>query len=169
MNTVELTKIVFTGSIAAGKSTAINTISAIGNTTKNTSEAISSTMDYGQLYLPNSEKLDLYGTLGDRRFSFMSATLCQGALGIIILINNTHKNPFDELDYYLNLNANFLTKNPAIIGVTHYDEVNTPSIENYQSYLQQCGNSSPVIHVDVRKANEVAVLINALLLAREYA
>jgi len=169
MNTIELCKIVFTGSIGAGKSTAIQTISAIGEINTATTEKITNTMDYGQLHLPDNEKLDLYGTLGERRFHFMSKTLCEGALGLIVLINNTHANPFDEVDYYLNLNAEFLKNNPAIIAVTHYDEVNTPSVENYQTYLQQRGDVLPVIRADTRKPKDVATLINALILTREYA
>ncbi len=168
MNSIDLLKIIFTGSIDAGKSTAIHTISAIGDINTATAEKITSTMDYGQLYLANNEKIDLYGTLGERRFEFMSATLCQGALGLIILINNTHKNPLNEVDYYLNLNADFLTKNPAVIAVTHYDEVNTPSVENYQTYLQQRGYTWPVVSADARDKKDIATLINALLLMREY-
>lgn len=169
MNTIELFKIVFTGSIGAGKSTAIHTISTIGEINTNFSEKITNTMDYGQLYLPDNEKLDLYGTLGERRFGFMSKTLCEGALGLIVLINNTHENPFDEVDYYLNLNADFLKNNPAVIAITHYDKVNTPSIENYQSYLQQRGDVFFVMPADTRKLKDVATLINALLLSKEYA
>lgn len=169
MNTIELLKIVFTGSIGGGKSTAIHTISAIGEINTEMAEKITNTMDYGQLHLPNNENLDLYGTLGDRRFDFMSQTLCEGALGLIVLINNTHANPFEEIDYYLNLNARFLKDNPAIIAVTHYDEVSTPSVENYQTYLEQRGNILPVIRADMRKPKDVATLINALILSREYA
>jgi len=169
MNSIDLLKIVFTGSIGAGKSTAIQTISAIGEIKTLTAESLSNTMDYGQLYLPNNEKLDLYGTLGKRQFEFMSTTLCQGALGLIILINNTHEDPLSEVDYYLNLNADFLTHNPAVIAITHYDEVNTPSIENYQAYLQQRGDNWPVVHADTRYREEVATLIKIMLLMREYA
>ncbi len=169
MNTIELLKIVFTGSIGAGKSTAIHTISAISDINANFAEKTTNTMDYGQLYLSANEKLDLYGTLGERRFDFMNATLCKGALGLIILINNTHPNPFDEVDYYLNLNADFLENNPAVIAVTHYDKVNTPSIENYQTYLQQRDNVFPVMRADARKPKDVATLINTLILSREYA
>ncbi len=169
MNMVELFKIVFTGSIGAGKSTAIHTISAIGEINTEKAEKITNTMDYGQLHLPDNEKLDLYGTLGDRRFGFMSKTLCEGALGLIVLINNTHANPFSEVDYYLNLNADFLENNPVVIAITHYDEVSTPSVENYQTYLQQRGDVLPVIRADTRKPKDVATLINALILTREYA
>ena len=168
MNTIELLKIVFTGSLGAGKSTAIQRISAIGEIDTEMAEEITNTMDYGQLYLPDNEKLDLYGTLGERRFDFMSKTLCEGALGLIVLINNTHANPFDEVDYYLNLNADFLENNPAVIAVTHYDEVSTPSVENYQTYLQQRGDVFPVVRTDTREVKDVAILINTLILMREY-
>jgi signal recognition particle receptor subunit beta len=171
-------KIVFTGSVGAGKTTAIETISEIDpvRTEAKPSEASvlsrkSSTtvaMDYGELTLEDNTKLYLYGTPGQRRFDFMSHILTKGALGLVVLVDNSHKNPLEELDYYLNLNAEFLERNPAVIGVTHYDEAIHPSVDDYYNVLKERGDFWPIIHADARKPEDVTLLLQTLLATLEY-
>lgn len=172
------TKLVFTGSVGAGKTTAIGTISEVPilSTEAKPSEADvarrkSSTtvaMDYGEITLEDGNKIYLYGTPGQRRFDFMCHILTRGALGLIILIDNTHQNPLEDLDYYLNLNADFLSKTQAVIGVTHYDENDKPSIEDYCHCLHERGEFWPVMRADARKGEDVVMLIETLLASLEY-
>jgi signal recognition particle receptor subunit beta len=171
-------KIVFTGSVGAGKTTAIATISEIDpiSTEAKPSEASvlnrkSSTtvaMDYGELTLEDGSKLCLYGTPGQRRFDFMSHILTKGALGLLVLIDNSHQTPLDELDYYLNLNAEFLLTSPAVIGITHYDESIKTSIDDYYDVLNERGVFWPIIHADARKSEDVTLLLHTLLATLEY-
>ena len=171
-------KFVFTGCVGAGKTCAIRTISEIdpvSTDVKSTEEAIlkrkSTTtvaMDYGYLTLENNERLYLYGTPGQKRFDFMSHILTKGALGLIILIDNSSDDPVKELDYYLNLNATFLTENPAIVGITHMDSHETPSIEDYYDALNERGDEWPVIRVDARKKEDVSILLHVLVATLEY-
>ncbi len=172
------TKLVFTGSVGAGKTTAISTISEVPvlTTEAKPSEADvarrkSSTtvaMDYGEITLDDGEKVYLYGTPGQRRFDFMCHILCRGALGLIILIDNTHPDPLSDLDYYLNLNADFLSKSMAVIGVTHYDINNKPSLEDYCECLYERGEFWPVVRADARKSDDVVMLIETLLASLEF-
>jgi hypothetical protein len=171
-------KLVFTGSVGAGKTTAIGTLSEVPvlSTEAKPSESevarrkatTTVAMDYGEITLEDGQKVHLYGTPGQRRFDFMCHILCQGALGLIILIDNTHPDPLSELDYYLNLNANFLSDNMAVIGITHYDENDKPSIEDYCQCLHERGEFWPVMHADARKAEDMALLIDTLLASLEY-
>lgn len=171
-------KIVFTGSVGAGKTTAIETISEIDpiRTEAKPSEAsvlnrkTSTTvaMDYGEITLEDGSKLYLYGTPGQRRFDFMSHILTKGALGLLILIDNSHTSPLEELDYYLNLNAEFLLNNPAVIGITHYDESIQPSVDDYYDALKERGDVWPIIHADARKSEDVTLLLHTLLATLEY-
>lgn len=126
-------------------------------------------MDFGELTLDDDTKLYLYGSPGQRRFYFMCHLLTKGALGLIILIDNTHENPLDELDYFLNLNAAFLQESAAVIGVTHYDQSTRPSIDDYYLALEDRGDPWPVLHADVRSAVDVVMLLNTLLATLEYA
>lgn len=171
-------KMVFTGSVGAGKTTAIDAVSEIdpiSTEVKSTEFSVlarkSSTtvaMDYGELSLDTETKLYLFGTPGQRRFDFMSHILMKGALGLVILIDNSHNTPLEELDYYLNLNAEFLLTNPAVIGITHYDEVCQPSVNDYYSVLKEHGDFWPVIQTDARKPEDVALLLHTLLAILEY-
>lgn len=171
-------KIVFTGSVGAGKTTAIGTISEsepISTEAKPSEESVfnrkaSTTvaMDYGELTLEDNTKLYLYGTPGQRRFDFMSHILTKGAIGLIILIDNSHPQPMDELDYYLNLNANFLITNPAVIGITHIDESLTPTVEDYYTVLEERGDYWPVVCADARSAEDVVLLLQTLLATLEH-
>ena len=171
-------KIVFTGSVGAGKTTAIATISEkspISTDVKSTEDSVmkrktSTTvaMDYGQLTLEGGEKLLLYGTPGQRRFDFMTDILCKNALGLIILIDNSHANPFDELDYYLNLNHPFLQKNPAVIGITHCDKSPSPTLNDYYQALAERGDPWPIIDVDARNIADIKLLLDTLLAVLEY-
>lgn len=166
-------KLVFTGSVGAGKTTAICTISEVPPVTTEAKpsedqvvarkKSTTVAMDYGMLTLDEGLKLHVYGTPGQRRFDFMCHILTQGALGLIILIDNTHPDPMGELDYYLNLNAAFLRHSAAVVGVTHYDMATSPSVQDYYDCLSERGDPWPVLHVDAREKRDVAMLIHTLL------
>lgn len=73
-------KIIFTGPVGSGKTTAIATLSdeppvcTNQNATDMTKEKKSKTtvaMDYGTMSLDAKEKIHLYGTPGQERFNFM--------------------------------------------------------------------------------------------------
>jgi signal recognition particle receptor subunit beta len=171
-------KLVFTGCVGAGKTTAITAISEvppIATEAKSSEEYMVArkknttvAMDYGMLKLDDGVKLHLYGTPGQRRFDFMCHVLTQGALGLIVLIDNTHPDPLGELDYYLNLNAAFLRKSAAVVGVTHYDVTDSPAIQDYYDCLLERGDPWPVVRVDARDKRDVALLIHTLLAQLEF-
>ncbi len=170
-------KLVFTGSVGAGKTTAITSLSEVPPivTEARPSDDVASrkstttvAMDYGQLTLEDGSKLHLYGTPGQRRFDFMCHILTQGALGLIVLVNNAKPAPLDDLDYYLNLNAEFLKDKPAVIGVTHLDLAASPTLEDYYASLGERGEIWPVFRADARERENLAVLVDALMSLLEY-
>jgi hypothetical protein len=170
-------KLVFTGSVGAGKTTAITSISEVppvvteARPTDDVASRKSTTtvaMDYGQLTLDTGAKLHLYGTPGQRRFDFMCHILTQGALGLIVLVNNSNPDPLEDLDYYLNLNADFLKNRPAVIGVTHLDVAASPTLDDYYASLGERGEIWPVFRADARERGDIVVLIDALVSVLEY-
>ncbi|MGR9105425.1 MAG: GTP-binding protein [Gammaproteobacteria bacterium] len=179
MNPNQKFKFVFTGCVGAGKTTAITSISEVppvSTEAKATEDSVvrrkgttTVAMDYGELTLADGEKVFLYGTPGQRRFDFMCHILTNGALGLIVLVDNTNPDPLGELEYFLNLNAGFLQKGAAVIGVTHYDVSTQPSIEDYYNCLSERGDPWPVLHVDARKSEDVTLLLHTLLATLEYA
>lgn len=170
-------KVIIAGSVAAGKTTAIKTISDIvpirtdvkasdyvGRLKSHTTVA----MDYGELSLPGGQKLRLYGTPGQRRYDFMSTILCRGALGLVVLIDNRVKDPLAELDYYSYVYADLINESAMVIGVTHRDEAGEPGLEKYEHYLQVCQKPWPVFTVDPRSTVDVVTLLDALVTMLEH-
>ena len=167
-------KIVFVGSVGSGKTTAVTAISEVevaGTEAKATEKdalhrkpSTTVAMEYGQANLHNT-KVHIYGTPGQRRFDFMASILCEGAAGIVILIDNGGEDPLAELDYFLNIHGEFLKKHPAVIGVTHYDDLNTETgLIEYHQYCKQYGFTVPVMRVDAREKQEVSAALSKLLI-----
>ncbi|ALG67309.1 GTP-binding protein [Beggiatoa leptomitoformis] len=171
-------KIVFTGSMGAGKSTAIATISEIPviNTdvratdieTAQRKETTTIAMDYGELTLDDGQKLRLYGTPGQQRFDYMWKILTKGALGLIILIDNAGSDPIGDLARYLDNFHEFITETTAVIGITRTDISNEPSIEAYYAFLQNRSIQLPLFPVDARSKESVVMLIQALVAMLEF-
>ncbi|NOQ63474.1 MAG: GTP-binding protein [Methyloprofundus sp.] len=167
------TKIIFTGSVGAGKTKAISQLSEIpivSTETKYTEgrtgaekQTTTVAMDYGQISLSVTEKLHLYGTPGQRRFDFMSEVLSIGGLALVIMINNSAEDPLADLEYYLDLNKKFLQKNPAVIAITHTDISAFPVLANYQHFLTNLGLDFPVMKLDSRDRLQVIDVLEAVV------
>lgn len=172
MSTLLNKKIVFTGSVGVGKTTAIQTMSDIpivntneeaSDTTKNRKSQTTVAMDYGRINVGKKEKIHLYGTPGQERFSFMWDILTKGALGLILLIDNTRDNPQEDLKFYTHAFKDFIKEDNLVIGITRMDEIATPSINSYRKLLNQLAISAPVFTVDARERQDISALIQALL------
>ncbi|MCK5356521.1 MAG: ATP/GTP-binding protein [Methyloprofundus sp.] len=166
-------KIIFTGSVGAGKTQAISQLSevpVISTDTKYTEgktgtdkKTTTIAMDYGQISLSSTEKLHLYGTPGQRRFDFMSEVLCIGGLALVIMIDNSTEDPFIDLNYYLKLNERFLKKNPAVIAITHTDLSTLPSLNDYQQFLAKINLDFLVMKMDTRQRDQVVDVLEAVV------
>jgi signal recognition particle receptor subunit beta len=166
-------KIVVTGNVGSGKSTSIRVVSkvpVIGTETKasesdtlHRKDTTTVAMEYGMTFIENA-KLHLYGTPGQRRFDFMSDVLCKGANAMVVMIDNGCYNPLNEVDYYLKQHARFLRTHPAVIAITHYDDLRTcTSLLDYHRYILDHGFTCPVMRVDARKKPEIERLLLNLL------
>lgn len=169
-------KIIFTGPVGAGKTTAITSLSdekAITTdeyATDMTQQRKSQTtvaMDYGVMKLGNNERIHLYGTPGQERFDFMWDILVEGGIGLILLLDNTRSNPFKDLEFFLNAFSDFIKNNKVIIGVTFMDTQPIPSLEDYQKKLAEMKLGIPVFEVDSRRQKDVATLVQALLYSHD--
>lgn len=165
-------KIIFSGPVGAGKTTAIATISDIPpvktekiatDETRQVKPNTTVAMDYGVIHL-GDERVHLYGTPGQERFDFMWDILSQGAIGLVLLISNVRPDPFADLRLFLDSFKPFANEMRMVIGLTQFDRHPTPSIEDYQHELLKIGLKVPVFEIDARSRPDVSLLIQALLL-----
>lgn len=168
-------KILFTGTTGAGKTTAIGAVSEIPplstdvrNTDANVSKAMTTAgMDYGELTLENGEMLRLYGTPGQARFRFMWQILSRGALGLVILIDNSQRDPLADLDLYLEGFRDLIRTASCVIGVGRMEHHPEPSLADFAHRLEMNGVLCPIVPVDVREPVQVVELLELLLLQLE--
>lgn len=169
-------KILFTGSTGAGKTTAIASLS---DTPPIVTDAIASdelaerkatttvAMDFGVMHLSAHEQLHLYGTPGQERFQFMGEILREGALGVVIMVDNTADDPLGDLGRFVREYQEVIDATAVAIAVTRTDLHPTPRLDEHVAVLDGLGARGPVFRVDARKRVEVARLVEALLLTLE--
>ena len=164
-------KIVVTGCVGSGKSTAIRSISDIpvietdveaSDEVKDLKDTTTVAMDYGEITLGDDQLVKLYGTPGQTRFSYMWEILAEGALGIIILIDHHRGDPIEDLQMYLTNFAEPISKSSAAIGITHLDGEGQAAIDRYYEYMGEKGLDYPIFPVDARDKSQVRVMIEAL-------
>ncbi|HSH43457.1 MAG TPA: ATP/GTP-binding protein [Arenicellales bacterium] len=169
-------KIVFSGTMGSGKTTAIANISDVppvsteALTTDEGAAGKTSTtaaMDYGEVDLGDDLVLRLYGTPGQRRFRHMWELLVPGALGVVILVDNARPLPLSDVAIYLDNFAGLVGPSGVVIGITKTDMAPEPSIAEYHQFLAERNESYTVLAVDVRKRDDVLMMIDVLLTSVE--
>jgi hypothetical protein len=165
-------KIIFTGPVGAGKTTAINSISDVppiktdasaSDMAKARKAATTVAMDYGIMNLEGGEKIHLYGTPGQERFDFMWDILVTGGIGLILLLDNTRADPFTDMRFFLDAFKKFIAETNVAIGVTQMDRSNKPTIADYHAQLQVSDLKPPVFAVDARAKDDISLLVQSLL------
>ena len=168
-------KILITGTMGAGKTTAIAAISEIPplstdvhNSDTSVAKAVTTVgLDYGEITLEGGEKLRLYGTPGQKRFDFMWKILARGALGVVILIDNSRPDPLADLAQYLDGFSDLIKRTACVIGVGRMDTHPLPDIDSFADVLSARGLVCPVFAADVRDRPQVLQLLDLLLVQLE--
>ena len=165
-------KIIFTGPVGVGKTTAISALSDEPSVQTDASASdmtlvrkgyTTVAMDYGVIHLDEEVKVHLYGTPGQERFNFMWEILSQGSMGLVLLLDNTRTNPLKDLQFFLEAFRELLKKAPLVVGVTKMDIRSLPSVDVYQKYLAQNNFNVPVFEIDARREDDVKQLVSAML------
>ena len=165
-------KIIFTGPVGVGKTTAIAALSddppvqtdaSASDMTAVRKGYTTVAMDYGVIRLDENTKVHLYGTPGQERFDFMWGILSKGSMGLILLLDNTRANPLKDLKFFLDSFRDLLQDAPVVVGVTKMDLRNQPGVDVYQQYLAQHGLNVHVFEVDARNEDDVKQLVTAML------
>jgi len=165
-------KIIFTGPVGAGKTTAITSLSDVplvktdevaSDMTKQRKAETTVAMDYGIMNLSDGEKIHLYGTPGQERFDFMWDILTNGGIGLVLLLDNSRTDPFKDMAFFLKSFGDFIQETGVAIGVTQMDLSTRPTIDDYHQHLQTLNIKVPVFSVDAREKKDVSVLVQALM------
>jgi signal recognition particle receptor subunit beta len=164
-------KLLITGTMGAGKTTAIRAISDIEpivtdvvNHDKSVDkERTTVGLDYGMLTLDSGDRIRLFGTPGQARFDFLWKILARKALGLVILIDNSRPDPRADLLMFLDGFAGSLETLPCVIGVGRSSTHPGITLDDYADVLEARGQVFPILAVDVRERADVIMLIDTLL------
>lgn len=168
-------KFIVTGTVGVGKTTLISTVSEIppistdvkSNDFSDNKVLTTIAFDYGQITISDTERLRLYGTPGQERFSFMWKVLSQGAMGVIILVDHTRPDPIYDLKIYLDNFADLIQKTASVVCICKLDENKKPSLDDFDDLIAEYNIICPIITVDVRKKEDVLKALDILLVQLE--
>lgn len=159
-------KVVVAGPVGAGKTTFIRSLSETEavDTDELASEDIGKetttvALDFGTLTI-DGIAIHLFGTPGQDRFDFMWEVLCEGALGLLLLVSGAHPQQFSQARGILE----FITSRipvPFLVGVTRQDLPRVWDPEEVADYfglpVQQ------VVGLNATAQSESATLLAGLL------
>ena len=167
-------KIVFVGTMGAGKTAAIKSLSDIPvvsteavNTDLDAHSKYLTTVgiDYGEISLEDGTKIGLYGTPGQDRFDFMWTIVCKGAMGTVVLIDHSNPNRLKDLEFYLDAFQKY--SNNIVICVTHLDEKKEQLLKIYYDWMTINNCHFPLFAVDARQKDDVLFMIETLIASLE--
>jgi len=127
VSTRKISKVLITGPVGVGKTTAIKSASDAPilttealptDETKLQKDSTTVAMDFGVLKLEGGPTVHLYGTPGQKRFDFMWEILAGGTTSVILLADASDERVFEELDLYLEAFSDMVKQRRVVIGVT---------------------------------------------------
>lgn len=166
-------KIVLSGPVGSGKSTAVRALSEgsvlatdviASNIPGGVKDLTTVALDHGVFDLDNGDRVYLFGTPGQDRFDYMWEILAEGATGLVLLTSNRSADPLSELRSFLRVFAPLIDRTNTVVGVTHTDLSPWPSMEDYQRTLVELGlTGEQVWAVDARRSEDIRRLVMALV------
>jgi uncharacterized protein len=163
---MEIMNLVVTGTVGAGKSTFIRSVSEIEvvNTDRMATDEVADmkqnttvSMDFGTLQFGEEMALHIYGTPGQTRFDFMWEILIERAHAYILLIAAHRPAEFHHARRIMNF-MNQRMQIPMIIGITHGDCEGAWSSDNIALALGYQDDTARPIMVDVNADEEESVI-----------
>lgn len=163
-------KIVFTGPMGAGKTTAIGAISDeppvstdVTNTDRSAYDKALTTagLDYGRIAIGDGF-VRLYGTPGQPRFRFMWDILGHNAAGVVVLMDARQADALVQLDAFVDAFGAGRSA-PLVVGVGRCAEAGALPLDAFAQRLESRGLTLPVFGVDVRRRDDVVLLVDTLL------
>lgn len=159
-------KFVVSGPVGSGKTTFIQTLSEteVVSTDESASENIGKAettvaLDFGTVHIDDA-LLFLFGTPGQERFDFMWDVLCEGALGLLVLVSASKPSDFRHSRHILEFISSRYAL-PYVVGVTHEDELGAWAAEDVGMYFDV--SDDLIIGCDPREPRSCAHALSTLL------
>ena len=165
-------KIIFAGPGGAGKTTAIATLSDKPPVSTNlpASEVACAkkaddrvVMDYGVMSLDGHEAIHLYSTPAQQQLDVMRSVLSRNGIGLVLLLDNTGREPLNDMAFYLESFNAYVNETAVAVGVTRTDLAPLLTMDAYNQKLKELGYQGAVLEVDARSYNDMSTLVQALL------
>lgn len=160
-------KVVVAGPVGAGKTAFIRSLSEgeVLETDEWASEQIGKAkttvaLDFGVLRV-GEWQIHLFGTPGQERFDFMWEVLCEGALGLVLLVSGARPGDFFQARKILE----FVTSRipvPFILGITHQDLPKVWEPEDVAEYFELPAEQA--VGLDATQPASSALALEHLLL-----
>ena len=170
---MEIMNLVVTGTVGAGKTTFIRSVSEIEvvDTDRKATDDVANlkqnttvSMDFGTLQFGDQMALHIYGTPGQTRFDFMWEILIERAHAYVLLIAAHRPSEFHHARRIMNF-MNRQAQIPMIIGLTHSDCEGAWTSEDIALALgyQEITQQPPIVLVDANDGESVAMSLVALV------
>ena len=164
-------KIIVSGPFAAGKTTFIKTITEIApvsteakTTASNESSIKNATtvaMDFGRITVDRENVLHIFGTPGQLRFNYMWGILGKDALGVIVIIDASAKNTFEDAKDIIN-SFRIKIDAPILIALNHFNSEEEISKEEVRKVLN-LPKWIPIMDCNAQSKDSVKKILLALL------
>ncbi|MFD6952115.1 ATP-binding protein [Nocardiopsis sp. TSRI0078] len=167
-------KIVVAGGFGAGKTTLVSAVSEVESLHTEelmTSESVgvddldgvegkattTVALDFGRITLDGSTVVYLFGTPGQRRFSFMWEELTEGALGAVVLADTRRlADSFDAIDFFESRRV------PFVVAVNCFDGQRTHRADDVRVALD-VEERVPLLLCDARDRESVKEVLTELV------
>jgi signal recognition particle receptor subunit beta len=162
-------KILFSGPLGVGVTTAIKTISDSSTAVKKESmidakgNEVVVEMDYGLIKLETGDQINLYGIPDRETIKPVHEALGESCIGVVVLINNLESEPVACMLQYIEYYQQLVGEESIAVGLTRYDNSPTPNINEFHIALRELKLNIPVFSVNVHEKNDVITLIKAML------
>lgn len=162
-------KIVIGGTLAAGKTNVIQSLSktsvlsidAMNIDPKTLEQNLNQVLiDHGEIELGDGVWVGLYATSTDY-IDYIGAKLCTDAIGAIILIDHSQKTSIEDLEMYANSFKNHVDN--IIIGITHTAQDPQQLLKKYRNWISMRDETIPLFAVDTQRKDDVLMMIQALV------
>lgn len=165
-------KFVVTGTAGVGKTTALKSIcdkppvetdAVTTDELALVKETTTVAFDFGEVTLDESTIVRVYGTPGQERFRHMWEIIAEGALGLIILVDNSRENPVEDMLIYIENFAQLIEDTSTVIGVSRLTPNSKFQLDDYYASLEKYNHCFPVMEADPRKREDMINLMDALM------